>query len=497
MLKFKLIAAVLMLAVSLKAEKRFEFTTPAKEAYDLAMSLRFDEARSLLQKIKSSDPDNLIVYHIENYIDFFTVYISENQALFYKLEPNKEFRIEKIREGDPGSPYYLYLQANVRLHWALARLKFEEYFTAFREVNRAFKLLQENSRKFPDFMPNKKDLGILHAMVGTIPDEYKWGVELLSSLNGTIDQGRKEIEEVLEYARRQPFIYENETRVLYAYLLFYLDDAGDAAWEILKNGNHIDPKTNPLACFTLANLAMRSGKNDEAANILSNRPKGAQYFPFPCRDFMLGLAKLRRLDNDAGQYFQLFLKNFNGRHFIKEAYQKLAWLALIQNDSNNFNRYNKLCLQKGNSVVGSDKNAHSEAASGIVPDIILLKARLLFDGGYYQRAYDLLKRKSSANFTSTRHQIEFTYRLGRILHMLHRHNEALRFYQRTIDSGADKPYYFACNAALQAGLLLEDLKRYVGARNYFQQCLKIKPEEHASGLHQQAKAGLERLKGKS
>ena len=64
------------------------------------------------------------------------------------------------------------------------------------EIKRAFHLLERNQRLFPDFMPNKKNLGLMHALIGTVPDAYRWGVQILG-MHGTIDQGKAEIEEVL------------------------------------------------------------------------------------------------------------------------------------------------------------------------------------------------------------------------------------------------------------------------------------------------------------
>jgi len=161
------------------ASQRFEYTAIAQDAYQKAISLRFDEAEIALEQMKYHDPNNMIIYHIENYIDFFRIFINEDKAEFKQLEKNKNIRLEKIKQGPTNSPYYLYTQAEIRLQWALARLKFEEYFTAFNEVSRAYKQLTTNQKKFPNFIANKKSLGILHAMIGTIPDNYKWGVKLL------------------------------------------------------------------------------------------------------------------------------------------------------------------------------------------------------------------------------------------------------------------------------------------------------------------------------
>lgn len=495
MKKIILSIAFLSIALSVFAAKRYEWTPLAKSAYKNVISLRFNEAYSQLARIKINDPENLIAYHIENYIDFFRVYINENETEFRRLEKNKERRLEKIQEGDRNSPYYLYIQADIRLHWALARLKFEEYATAFFEVNKAFKLLSKNAQKFPDFMPNKKDLGILHAMVGTVPDGYKWTVDLLSSMDGTIDQGKGELEEVIAYARHHDFIYEEETYVLYAYLMLHLGNDREEAWRIINTSN-LKPTKSLMACFVMANVAMRTDRGPKAIQILENRPRGEGFYDFAYLDYMLGIAKLQRLDKDADQYFKNYLNNFKGKNFIKDAYQKLAWHSLVNGDESKYHFYIKNCKSKGYTIVGSDKSALKEAESGQKPNIALLKARLSFDGGYFEKAYQILQSQTKAAFQNQKAQLEYTYRLGRTTHKLKRHFEALQYYQKTIDSGKDAEWYFACRAALEKGHIYEVEGNYLQAKAAFKLCTSIKPDEHKTGLHQQAKAGLARLKGK-
>lgn len=58
-------------------------------------------------------------------------------------------------EGDPGSPYYLFTQAEVNLQWAALSIKFGEYLNSIFEIRKAYKLLEENQNKFPDFKANK------------------------------------------------------------------------------------------------------------------------------------------------------------------------------------------------------------------------------------------------------------------------------------------------------------------------------------------------------
>lgn len=477
----------------LHAEKYFAFTPSARQAYEQATSLRIVEARFTLERLRIREPDNLIVHHIDNYLDFFTLFISEDKDLYKKMKDNRSERLQAVEAGNPASPYYLFVQADIHLQWALLRLRFGEYLGAFTEVSKAYRLLKRNQEQFPGFLPNQKDLAILHAMVGTIPESYRWGVKLLGGLDGTIRQGRREMELLLRRAEGEDFIFETESKVLYAFLLLHLAEDETAAWEAIKSAG-LQPGRNPLHCFLLANIAMRTGHNERAVQLLQQKPEGRAFLPFPYLDFMLGLAKLRRLDPDAGPHFQRYLDGFQGQNFIKEAYQKLAWHALLQADRQGYERYMALCARRGSLVVDSDKSAQVEAENGPAPVASLLRARLLFDGAYYRQAYEVLAGKTEMDFPEGRPRLEYHYRMGRLLQGLQRYPQALRHYRLAIDDGTDQPWYFACSAALQSGLIYEELDRGRQATDYFQQCLDMRPDEYRTGLHQQAKSGLARLR---
>lgn len=494
-MRFWLFVILWMAAMPARAGSAYyQYSSLAREAYEHAISLRLQEARMLSSRLKREEPGNLIALHVDDYIDFFTAFVSENPNTFEALKPARDRRLEALSKGEPNSPWHLYVEADIRLHWALLRFRYGEYLGGFTEVNKAAKLLERNRRRYPGFYPNQKNLGILHAAVGTVPDQYKWGLELLSSLDGSIEQGRGELESVILYAQRNDFVFKDETIGLYALLLLHLDNRSDEAWRTVSAA-HWSPDKQPLHCFVMAHIAMRTGRNDKAIELLSARPQGKAFFSFPFLHYMMGLAKLRRLDTDAGPHFQRFVSQFKGRHYIKEAYQKMAWAELLNNKPEGYKRQMRLCVQKGQEESGGDKSALREAQSGLIPSIVLLKARLLFDGGYFKKALDLLQAKKYSDFTDKHNRLEYHYRLGRILHGLKRYDEAMAAYRQTIAEGRNERYFFACNAALQLGLVHEALKDKNNARAAFNMCLGMYPDEYKTSLHQQAKAGLGRLKG--
>jgi tetratricopeptide (TPR) repeat protein len=227
---------------------------------------------------------------------------------------------------------------------------------------------------------------------------------------------------------------------------------------------------------------------------LLNRPKGAAYHPFYFLDFMLGIAKLEHGDSDADTYLQSYVRNFKGRHYIKECYQKLAWNAFLGGNMTSFHNNMELCKGRGAESQEADKKALKEAKSGLLPNLPLLRARLYFDGGYFLKAKTFLTGYTEKTFKTPLEKLEYTYRLGRIYDKLADNTNAITYYLRTIETGKDNPAYFACNAALQLGLLYEGGKNISQSRSYYLLCLSISPSDYKDSLHQKAKAGLQRLK---
>jgi len=488
---------ILMLPLALlatEAEPYFEFSPNTKLAYQRALELRIEESSVLLSSVKQEEPNNYMVYFVENYLDFIRVFIDEDEEVFESLTKNKDRRLDLIENGSSESPYYLYAQAEIKLQWALLHLKFDEYLPALSNIRSAYKLLNKNLEKHPDFIASKKSLGLLHALVGTVPDNYKWAIKLLAGMDGTIEQGSREMEEVIAYHKKNGnTLLETEALVFYAFMMLHLNNSSnEKAWKILQSGQ-LNPKTSALACFVLSNMAMRIGKNDEAIQMLRNRPRGPEFYPVPYLDFMLGLARFRRLDSDAPQYLKTYISQMGNGNYVKEAYQKIAWHHLLNGSEIKYRQYMQLCKTQGRETGSSDKSAQTEAESKEMPNPILLKARVLFDGGYYDRARDALLSYQADDFADDGLKLEYIYRLGRIAHESGNTTDAINYYQQTVDKGRNQKYYYACNAALKMGLLYETAGKKAEAITAYNACLDMSPNQYKHSLHGKAKAGLNRL----
>ena len=456
------------------------------------MDLKLNSARSQLSKLKATQEYNLAFVHLENYIDFFEIFISENKTTFKILEKNKNLRIEIINKHlEVDNPYRRFIEAEINLQWALSRAKFNQLFKAGREIFKAYSLLETNKSLHPEFIYNNKSLSVIHALIETI--NIPGFVKNLLGIRGSISLGIEEIREVLEYSDSHRFLFQKEAEAIYTYIQFYQNNQRKEAFEFIK-ASSLDHKESLLANFLKSKIAQRAGFNELALQWLENRPKGSEYSEFHYLELMEGMCKLRALNKDCISHFENFINNFNGQHYIKDAYQKLAWAQLIFNsDENEYRKYMQLVRSEGNDELDADIQAMKESRMGIVPNPILLKSRLLYDGGYYNQSFSLLSQNTNLFVTKHGYLLEFSYRMGRISQALNKYQDAIHYYMSTIRDGQGDSSYLACNAALQLGLIYEEKNELGLAEKYYRKCLDISPDEYKSSLHQKAKTGIQRL----
>ena len=472
----------------------FQMNERMQQSYTHIINLEFEAANKLLKIEQIEHPDNAIFVLHQNYIDFLTILIGEEEDFFSTAKDLKSDRIDFIQQGDDSSPYYLYAQAEVHLQWAFARLKFEEYLTAAYEIQKAYTLLEENQELFPNFKLNKKGLGLLHTLVGAIPEKYQWIINLVG-MEGGVELGLSELKSLLKDDEME--MYHSEVLFLITFLQLNMTN-DEIAYKQLLDDIGSEYSDSYLLNFAAARLSHALGENDLCIKVLEHRPTIQGKLSFHYLDYLLGMSYLYKLEYEKSKvYFTLFLSNFKGNNYIKSAYHKLAWIFFLQGEDNN---YFELVKAKGIASIDEDKVALKEANSAIKNKYHtcsrLLRTRLLYDGGYYDEALleissvKILKKYSGF-------YDEYWYRLARIKSKLNYEDVVvITNYQKSYDLGiADNQStnYYAPMSALQIGLIYEKQNKFNQAKIYFEKCLSLSDFDYERGIHQKAKVGLVRV----
>ena len=474
------------------ASAKYDFNANCLKAYEAIFALKLNTARQLIANEKRLNPDNGIVPLLENYIDYFYLLTTDSKAEFDRLKQKKSDRLDLLEDQDSNSPYYLYAQAEVNLQWALIRGRYGEYFTAAREIKKANGLLLDNQKKFPGFILNEKGLGLINAFLGNLPDGILKSTLATFGIKGNLNQGIALLDRLAENLPKSK--YEAFYEEVVFYYSFVLNDIAHSPLAYAKTMKYTSKIANSslLKTYLQAMVASKSGHTEEAINILQTKPSGALYQSFPYLDFLLGSAKLNKLDYSAASDFSRFLQQNKGVSYIKDSYLHIAWISLLKGDNEAYNASMVKVKSTGYIYQEKDKQALNEA-NDVPPQKLLLKARLLYDGGYPSKAFDLLSGSDENDFKVGRDRTEYCYRLGRILDELGKDDQAITQYERAINLGKALKYYYAANAALQAGKIFERKKNWLRSKAFFNTAIQLKNHDYESSIETQAKAGLSRI----
>jgi len=471
----------------------YDFNSRCQQAYQSLVSLRIAEGNALLREELKDNPNNLIPVLLANYDDCLTLLFNGDPNEYNRRKANLDKRLDLLEQGDEQSPWYKYCIGVLHFQWAAVRIRYNEYWSAGLEFRKSFIQLKDNRKQFPAFRNNQVLLGLEEAIVGTIPDSYKW-ISGMLGMKGDVRKGTAQIVDFLSHRDGSTALMREEAIFFYCYLKFSFLSDHKSVWKYLDE-SVLDFRNNHLYAFMKANFALNDNKAQLAEQVLKGRNMGSEYLDVPVFNYQLGTALLQKMDDDCIAYFQQFLNRYKGKLFVKDAYQKMSFYYLALGDLPQAINYKNKIVKAGSEQVDADKQAQRYATNIQMPNPFLLKARLLSDGGYYEQALDELKGSRAADFPNTADQLEFNYRYARIYTLMAQPAKAIPFYEATIRAGANRQEHFAARSALEMGQIYEQQGLNEKAIACYRKCIAMKNHDYKSSLDQKAKAGIDRLGG--
>jgi tetratricopeptide (TPR) repeat protein len=125
----------------------------------------------------------------------------------------------------------------------------------------------------------------------------------------------------------------------------------------------------------------------------------------------------------------------------------------------------------------------------------LFRARNLYDGGYYDKALDILKRLTTqVNTLSDDERTELYYRYARIYHTLGEAAKARTAYRQCIDQPAVHQKWLQAYAHFFLGDLAREEGNNTMARTHFEEALAYDDYFYQAGLENRCKIALYDLK---
>ncbi|UII24919.1 hypothetical protein LVD15_16595 [Fulvivirga maritima] len=457
------------------------FSSQEAKAYHHILSLRFDAATPYLTKKTAG------VVYLENLKESLKIIFSEDSDLFNDFKDDFEDRYEYIDDLSTSSAYKKFYLAELRLHSAFVHLKMGAEWDAAWDFRKAYKLIEENQDEHPDFLPNYKSLGMLHIMLGSVPSKYQWILHLLG-MNGTVEEGIEEINKLAQSGNT----FQKEAEAIRCLLKSYLLNEQKEAIEEFKKV-YASSSDNLLFGYLYMSLLMKASHGQQALNLyhkLTNLSDG--YYTLNILHYSAGEVYLQKGNyKKAQQELKTFIEHNTGKNLLKDSWYKLFLSYWLSGDSSSAKEAFDKAKNTGSTVAEADKHADKSLKKDNYPNQTIMKIRLSTDGGFYERAKQLLNQK--AELSTDEEKTEYTYRKARLYHKTGDLKKAIDLYKETITMAGSQPWYYAPNSCLQLGYIYIIKNNEAEAKKYFEKVLEYNNYEYKTSITNKAKASLNEL----
>ncbi len=458
------------------------------DAYSAFIDFNFKKAGEELEQFKSTGHSHPFEWYIASMMETSSL-LSIGDKKDYQIKKKLESQfLDRVYELSDDDPYKPFLISEIKMQWALVRLKFGDEFSAMWNLRQIYFVSKKAIKQHPDFLPLYKTYGFLLALFSGTPKKYQWIIKIFG-----INADMEKAVELLDKADDKTNPVRPESLILTALIHTYYYNNYQDALPICRQLLPRHPNSS-LIRLVFAFILSKNSNDSQALRLLSGLPDSLPgYLPVPAWHYLLGEIYLHKgAYSKAIVEYNRFLAMQKGRDLIKDAHYKMAMCYWLDG--------NKILAEKelsagascGETETEMDKYADYMIRSGSLPDRQLLKARYYTDGGYFHKADSLLEHLDTTGFTSHADLVEYNYRKARLFHKTGDRDDAIDFYKKTISLQDDDHWYFAPNSCLQLGYLYMK-NSPEKACYYFRKVFNYKFEIYQRSIQDKARLSLKKI----
>ena len=470
------------------------FSANCLKAQGYIYQLRLSEANSLLKKEAIAQPNNVAADYLQTIRLMLRYIIDESPQAFDSFDRQKDIAFGKISGCEENNGYKDFLLEEIYFYSSVVNGKQGNNLSAANDVRNAYKYGTRVIKKYPKFKAAQKTIGLLNSGLGSLPTTYQKLVNFFG-YDASMTNGIALVQDFIDsdVDRPEMSLMQKEAKFYLASIYLHLKNDKSTAWQLIDAVTK-DCQSNPLSAFARIHFADKCKKNDEIIKTYSACPKTHPYEKIPFLHYMMGKAALQKMDTSAHSYFHLYIANQKGASYVKSSYQKLAWHHQIHGSMDSFSFYKKKILSAPMSALEEDEQAEKFALTLVHSPTNLVQSRLLFDGGYYNQALQIIRPAQATDFSCKADKTEYFYRKGRLYNAINKDNLAIAFYLETIREGEFLTTYYASYASLYLAEIYENQGDRVKAKMYFSKATSfINNKEYQNSIEHRSKNGLKRI----
>jgi tetratricopeptide (TPR) repeat protein len=356
------------------------------------------------------------------------------------------------------------------LHWS--NDDFADGIHSFYKAHRYFE--KADSSKYKTDYAKLKSL--FDIFLSQIPEQYQFWASLLG-WHGDAANGFRILKENMT-CEQAGTGSQHELLILYSYCLLKFGNTSQTEVKDLIRLSENHP--SPILSFILGSLCIKKQMGDTGIEHLASIP-GEFYTQFPLLHYLKGRLLLNRMDDACMTHFSTFQDTFTGESFQTDGLLRQAWWLHIQHLTSKRDSVLSKIMQQKRLPTSNDKQAQKEMTSLKNEPVDLLKARLLFDGGYWNQA--LIQLSGMDTTTIERYYMpEYYYRMGRINQALELPNAALEDYNEVIALCQDDKRYIGPYAAIEAAKIYLFQKDTTKAKQYLDLAVQLNTGDYKQDI---------------
>ncbi|HEY9113889.1 MAG TPA: hypothetical protein VIN10_04270 [Bacteroidales bacterium] len=471
---------------TLRAE--YKVTEKCTQAWEALFNLDFITAHKLVQEELKVNPSNYYAYYVDQQIDAYFMMINASHSDYEHFEEQYKKRREIMDGKSTESPYYAMCEAEMQLQMGVFNVFFGDRLSGIRRAYSAYKKFYSAQKANPDFIYNRKMIGMFNIALSNLPPFAAWAAGTFG-IKGDYDTGFNIMFQYFDDVKNMKGL--NTEAALYITLGYKLNKEPEKAYLFLEsvNENIIDYR---LLKYFHGNTAWASGKNARAIELFSKFNPSELEIEFLPYNYMMGKIQMRSLDKQAETNLLVFLRKTKKEAYLKEINYYLALYYLMNGNLELFEKYKKTADDKGGDLTERDREAMYDCDLDYIPNPVLVKCRLLMDGGYYDRFNLTMKNFQLSEAKLLPYKLEYYLLMGKYYEAKNNNNSAIDSYKMVLSLGSSTDYYFASEAALRLGEYYEDKDKSL-AKSYFEISLDLYDSDYYEYIVNLDSKGLERV----
>jgi len=460
---------IIIFSLSQKAIAIYDVNENCKTAWMLLMDLEIVQAKELLAEEIKINPENYYAYYLDQTCDAYKMIINSSDEEYEAFIENYYQKREIMDEKDKDSPYYLACYSEMELQVGIFNIINGSHFSGLRKGYSAYKNAYRNLDKYPDFKPNLKLDGFFNVAIYNLPPFVKWAASFFG-VTVDIDYGFNLLNE--NYITQKDIRGINAESALYVILVAKINKTPEMVYDFTKSLDSSISQTFIHKYFK-ANIAYRTGRNDEALMTMEQIDMNKHAFADVIYSYLMGKILLRKLDYNAAYYLSRYLSYLEKKEYVKEMNYNLALFYLINDNRLKYIEYSEIVRNEGMDMNERDREALYDASLDYVPDVNLVRARLLLDGGYIDKFKISLKTFEKNNNELLAYNLEYHFLKARFEALMINNKIAIKEFKKVIEMGESKDYYFASEAALRLGNIYKEIGKTDLAEEYYEKSIKL------------------------